>query len=26
MTSNEGALIQKGEGHLKVQRPDLFDP
>ncbi|WP_368934285.1 outer membrane lipoprotein chaperone LolA, partial [Proteus mirabilis] len=25
VTSNEGALIQKGEGHLKVQRPDLFN-
>lgn len=25
VTSNEGTLIQKGEGHLKVQRPDLFN-
>lgn len=25
VTSNEGSLIQKGEGSLKVQRPDLFN-
>ncbi|KLU19585.1 lipoprotein chaperone, partial [Proteus mirabilis] len=25
VTSNEGSLIQKGEGNLKVQRPDLFN-